>query len=158
MGALLEGTRVEFNPNGTLKADPVTYQTAEPDIFTGGDNYTDQDLLLMPLQQARKDVYPFIVLCMRDRALRLDVTEDSSLSWIKIILKLRPLIMQNVRFLDTKMEMQNILSVICEAHLRKNRYRRKQTAAWAVELPLLTRISVSAAESVQRNANLMPST
>lgn len=39
-GALLEGTRVEFNPNGTLKADPVTYQTAEPDIFTGGDNYT----------------------------------------------------------------------------------------------------------------------
>ena len=38
--ALLEGTRVEFNPNGTLKADPVTYQTAEPDIFTGGDNYT----------------------------------------------------------------------------------------------------------------------
>lgn len=39
-GALLEGTRVEFNPNGTLKADPVTYQTGEPDIFTGGDNYT----------------------------------------------------------------------------------------------------------------------
>ena len=39
-GTLLEGTRVEFNPNGTLKADPVTYQTAEPDIFTGGDNYT----------------------------------------------------------------------------------------------------------------------
>ena len=39
-GALLEGTKVEFNPNGTLKADPVTYQTAEPDIFTGGDNYT----------------------------------------------------------------------------------------------------------------------
>lgn len=31
---------MEFNPNGTLKADPVTYQTAEPDIFTGGDNYT----------------------------------------------------------------------------------------------------------------------
>lgn len=39
-GALLEGSKVEFNPNGTLKADPVTYQTAEPDIFTGGDNYT----------------------------------------------------------------------------------------------------------------------
>ena len=37
---LLAGTQVEFNPNGTAKADPVTYQTAEPDIFVGGDVYT----------------------------------------------------------------------------------------------------------------------
>lgn len=37
---LLEGTAVELNPNGTAKADPVTYQTAEPDIFVGGDIYT----------------------------------------------------------------------------------------------------------------------
>ena len=40
--ALLAGTQVEFNPNGTAKADPVTYQTAEPDIFVGGDAYTGQ--------------------------------------------------------------------------------------------------------------------
>ena len=39
---LLKGTKVEFNPNGTVKADPVTYQTAEPDIFVGGDVYTGQ--------------------------------------------------------------------------------------------------------------------
>ena len=39
---LLTGTKVEFNPNGTVKADPVTYQTAEPDIFVGGDVYTGQ--------------------------------------------------------------------------------------------------------------------
>lgn len=39
---LLAGTKVEFNPNGTVKADPVTYQTAEPDIFVGGDAYTGQ--------------------------------------------------------------------------------------------------------------------
>ncbi|MCD8116448.1 MAG: FAD-dependent oxidoreductase [Oscillospiraceae bacterium] len=39
---LLKGTRVELNPNGTAKADPVTYQTAEPDIFVGGDVYTGQ--------------------------------------------------------------------------------------------------------------------
>lgn len=37
---LLEGTAVEINSNGTAKADPVTYQTAEPDIFVGGDIYT----------------------------------------------------------------------------------------------------------------------
>ena len=39
---LLKGTKVEFNPNGTAKADPLTYQTAEPDIFVGGDAYTGQ--------------------------------------------------------------------------------------------------------------------
>ena len=39
-GELLAGTKVEFNRNGTAKADPVTSQTAEPDIFVGGDVYT----------------------------------------------------------------------------------------------------------------------
>ena len=39
-GNLLAGTKVELNKNGTAKADPVTYQTAEPDIFVGGDIYT----------------------------------------------------------------------------------------------------------------------
>lgn len=41
-GALLTGTKVELNPNGTAKADPKTLQTAEPDIFVGGDAYTGQ--------------------------------------------------------------------------------------------------------------------
>lgn len=37
---LLAGTKVEFNRNQTAKADSWTYQTAEPDIFVGGDAYT----------------------------------------------------------------------------------------------------------------------
>ena len=39
-GGLLDGTKVELNRNNTAKADPVTYQTGEPDIFVGGDVYT----------------------------------------------------------------------------------------------------------------------
>ncbi len=39
-GDLLKGTKVELNRNQTAKADAVTYQTAEPDIFVGGDVYT----------------------------------------------------------------------------------------------------------------------
>ncbi len=39
-GGLFSGTDVQFNANGTVKADPVTYQTAEADIFVGGDVYT----------------------------------------------------------------------------------------------------------------------
>ena len=39
-GTLLAGTGVVCNPNGTVQADVFTYQTAEPDIFVGGDVYT----------------------------------------------------------------------------------------------------------------------
>ncbi|MBR2731399.1 MAG: FAD-dependent oxidoreductase, partial [Clostridia bacterium] len=36
-GGLLRGTHVELRPNGTVVHDPVTFETAEPDIFVGGD-------------------------------------------------------------------------------------------------------------------------
>lgn len=39
-GDLLNGTKVELRPNGGAIADRLTYQTAEPDIFVGGDVYT----------------------------------------------------------------------------------------------------------------------
>ena len=39
---LLTGTAVELRPNGTAVTDPVTGQTAEPDIFAGGDAVTGQ--------------------------------------------------------------------------------------------------------------------
>jgi NADPH-dependent glutamate synthase beta subunit-like oxidoreductase/Fe-S-cluster-containing hydrogenase component 2 len=39
-GDLLAGTRVELGRGGGALADAKTYQTAEPDIFVGGDVYT----------------------------------------------------------------------------------------------------------------------
>ncbi len=39
-GKLLENSKVELHPNQTIKADGVTLQTAEPDIFAGGDAMT----------------------------------------------------------------------------------------------------------------------
>lgn len=39
-GGLLEGTKAVTRPNGTIEADGFTYQTAEPDIFAGGDAYS----------------------------------------------------------------------------------------------------------------------
>ncbi len=39
-GNLLEGSKVELGRGNGAVADPVTYQTAEPDIFVGGDVYT----------------------------------------------------------------------------------------------------------------------
>ena len=39
-GELLAGSKVELGRGNGAVADPVTYQTAEPDIFVGGDVYT----------------------------------------------------------------------------------------------------------------------
>ncbi len=39
-GELLKEEKVELNRNQTAAADQVTYQTAQPDIFVGGDVYT----------------------------------------------------------------------------------------------------------------------
>jgi NADPH-dependent glutamate synthase beta subunit-like oxidoreductase/ferredoxin len=39
-GALIEGSKVELNQNKTVKADGLTLQTAEPDVFAGGDAMT----------------------------------------------------------------------------------------------------------------------
>ena len=39
-GTLLDGTKAALNKNGTVQADGFTYQTAEPDIFAGGDAFT----------------------------------------------------------------------------------------------------------------------
>ncbi len=39
-GNLLEGSKVQLNPNQTIKADLTTFQTDEPDIFAGGDALT----------------------------------------------------------------------------------------------------------------------
>ncbi|PKL40640.1 MAG: pyridine nucleotide-disulfide oxidoreductase [Spirochaetae bacterium HGW-Spirochaetae-1] len=39
-GNLIAGSNIELNPNKTIKADPATYQTGEPDVFAGGDALT----------------------------------------------------------------------------------------------------------------------
>ena len=45
---------MEFNRNGTVKADPVTLQTAEPDIFVGGDVYTGQKFVIDAIAAGRE--------------------------------------------------------------------------------------------------------
>lgn len=39
-GELLENSKMELNPNNTIKVDSFTLQTGEPDVFAGGDAVT----------------------------------------------------------------------------------------------------------------------
>ncbi|MEE1187887.1 MAG: FAD-dependent oxidoreductase, partial [Acutalibacteraceae bacterium] len=53
-GGLLDGTKVELNRNQTAKADEWTYQTAEPDIFVGGDVYTGPNFAIRAIAAGKE--------------------------------------------------------------------------------------------------------
>lgn len=53
-GDLLAGTKAELRKNGGIIADPVTYQTAEPDIFTGGDIYHGARFAIDAIAEGKK--------------------------------------------------------------------------------------------------------
>ena len=84
---LLSGTKVEFNPNGTAKADPLTLQTAEPDIFVGGDAYTGQKFAINAIAAGKEGaislhrwVHEGVTLTMgRDRRVYRALDKDNIL-------------------------------------------------------------------------------
>jgi len=53
-GRLLDGTAVTLRPNKTVEADPVTYQTAEADIFAGGDAFTGPRFAIDAIAQGKE--------------------------------------------------------------------------------------------------------
>ncbi len=53
-GDLLQGEDVKLNRNGTVQADPVTYQTSVKDIFVGGDVYTGPKFAIDAIAAGRK--------------------------------------------------------------------------------------------------------
>ena len=53
LGRMLEGTKVEISPRGMIVADPVTLQTAEEDIFAGGDIVTGQKFAIDAIAAGR---------------------------------------------------------------------------------------------------------
>ncbi len=53
-GDLLKGTKVEVRPNTTAVADPVTCQTAEEDIFVGGDVFKGARFAIDAISEGRE--------------------------------------------------------------------------------------------------------
>ena len=52
-GKLLEGTKVAFHRGNYPVADPLTYQTAEPDIFVGGDVYHGPKFVIDAIEEGK---------------------------------------------------------------------------------------------------------
>ena len=64
---LLVGTKVEFNPNGTVKADPVTYQTASRISSWAVMPIPARSLPSTPSPPASRVRYPCIAGCSTPR-------------------------------------------------------------------------------------------
>ena len=62
-GNLLDGEAVQLGRGQGAVADAMTYQTAQADIFVGGDVTPARALLLMRLPQASRAPSPSTVLC-----------------------------------------------------------------------------------------------
>jgi NADPH-dependent glutamate synthase beta subunit-like oxidoreductase len=53
-GGILSDSKLELNPNRTVKADPFTLQTAEPDVFAGGDALTGPKFAIDAIAQGKE--------------------------------------------------------------------------------------------------------
>ncbi|HZK09636.1 MAG TPA: FAD-dependent oxidoreductase [Clostridia bacterium] len=53
-GDLLKGSKAEVNPNQTLPADGTTFQTAQEDIFVGGDAHTGPKFAIDAIAQGKE--------------------------------------------------------------------------------------------------------
>ena len=52
-GSMLDGSRVELGRGNGPQADPLTFQTAQPDIFVGGDVYTGPKFVIDAIAQGK---------------------------------------------------------------------------------------------------------
>ena len=67
-GALLDGENVELRKNGTAVCDGLTLQTAQPDIFVGGDVTTGPKFAIDAIAAGKKPPFPCTALYTRGRA------------------------------------------------------------------------------------------
>ncbi len=85
-GDLLKDSAVKVRPNGTLEADDFTYQTAEADIFTGGDVYTGPRFAIDAIaagKQAAISIHRFVqpgqsLIYGRDRRIYKELDKDAA--------------------------------------------------------------------------------
>ncbi len=86
-GKLLDGTKVDVDARGLVKADAHTYQTVEQDIFVGGDVYTGQKFVIDAIAAGKEGaislhraVHPGQSLVMgRDRRVYRALDKDNAI-------------------------------------------------------------------------------
>ena len=154
---LLAGTAVEFNPNGTVKADPVTYQTAEKDIFVGGDAYTGQKFAIDAIAAGKEgaiSLHRFVqhatLTVGRNRRQFIELDKENALIPVNYDTTPRQRIGYNEALRRTFSDERVAFT--------EEQIKRRPRAALAAARASSTRTSASAAASARRSARSTPST
>ena len=85
-GDLLAGSKVELGRGNGAVADPLTYQTAEPDIFVGGDVYTGPSFAINAIAAGKEGAESIHRFVHENASLRSEETAVSLSNWIRKIL------------------------------------------------------------------------
>src|SRR5699024_10118218 len=85
-GGLLIGSTVQLGGGGRAQADPLTYQTAQPDVFVGGDVYTGPSFAIDAIaagKQGAVSIHRFVqpntsMTIGRDRRQFIELDKDNA--------------------------------------------------------------------------------
>lgn len=85
-GELLTGSTVQLGGGGRAQADPLTYQTAQPDVFVGGDVYTGPSFAIDAIaagKQGAVSIHRFVqpntsMTIGRDRRQFIELDKDNA--------------------------------------------------------------------------------
>ncbi len=140
-GDLLKGTKAEVRPNGTVIADPLTRQTAEADIFVGGDVFTGARFAIDAIAGGREGAVSINRFVHPGNRLDLvwQETGESSSSWTRktsqILPGWSPSTTPRGRYPERRPELQGRPLQISGSASPKSRSRRKPQGASAAVLP-----------------------
>ena len=140
-GSLLEGTKVEFWHGNYPVADKVTYQTAEPDIFVGGDVYTGPKFAIDAIAAGKQGAISIHRYVQPHSSLTIGRDPNYLLNLIRMITALRSMTIQAVSAQLRSQELISCHSEVMQVYSQRNRLRKKLQDAWAVVQQSLMRTS-----------------
>ena len=95
---LLDGSKVELGRGNGAVADKVTYQTAEPDIFVGGDVYTGPKFAIDAIAAGKEGAISIHRFVQPHSSLTIEETDASLLSLTRVIFRWKNTIILPVRY------------------------------------------------------------
>lgn len=84
-GHLLDGSKVELGRGNGAVADSLTYQTAQEDIFVGGDVYTGPKFAIDAIAAGKEGAVSIHRFVQPNTSLTIGVTAGTLLRWIRRI-------------------------------------------------------------------------
>lgn len=126
-GGLLKDTKIELNPNKTIKANPITFQTGEVDVFAGGDVLTGPKFAIDAIalgKQGAISIHRYVhgdnLTISREREYRALDKENFNIDGYDSLPRQKPL---NVEGKESKVTFKDLRGTFTEEEIKKETKR-----------------------------------